>query len=140
MEIEIREMTSADYDRVYTLWQSTEGVGLSSADSRDVICAYLQRNPGLCFVAAAGDRLVGAVICGHDGRRGTISHLAVDPGFRQQGIGSRLTAACEAGLAQAGIERCHIYVFAANQNARQFWKARGWFERPELVLMSKDMR
>ena len=140
MPIEIREMVQADYEAVYALWQATEGMGLSSADSRDVISAYLERNPGMCFVATADDRLVGAVICGHDGRRGMISHLAVSTDNRGQGIGGRLVEACEAALAQAGIERCHIFVFASNEYARQFWKARGWFERPELVMMSKDMR
>lgn len=140
MPFEIRAMSRFDYDAVYALWQATEGMGLSAADSREVICAYLERNPEMSFVAAAGDRLVGAVICGHDGRRGAISHLAVDPAFRGQGIGARLVAACEEALARAHIERCHIHVYANNENALQFWTALGWFERPELVLMSKDIR
>lgn len=138
--VEIRVMTREDYDAVYALWQATEGMGLSEADSRESISAYLERNSGMSFVAMSGDRLVGAVICGHDGRRGAISHLAVDPAFRRQGVGARLAAACEAALARANIDRCHIHVFADNENALRFWKALGWFERPELVLMSKDIR
>ncbi len=49
MSVGIREMTMADYDAMLALWQISEGIGLSNADSRDNIASYLQRNPGLSF-------------------------------------------------------------------------------------------
>ncbi|TLN13669.1 N-acetyltransferase, partial [bacterium] len=77
MAIEYRPMTIDDYDEIIELWKTTEGVGLSDADSRRGINLFLQRNPNLSVVARDEDKLVGAVLCGHDGRRGYLHHLAV---------------------------------------------------------------
>ncbi len=133
----IRPMTADDYDAVLALWQSSEGVGLSSADSRESIAGYLARNPGHSFVVEVDGMLVGAVLCGHDGRRGYIHHLAVHPDYRRRGIGRELAARCLAALREAGIQKCHLFVFGENRNGRQFWQNTGWTERVELILMSR---
>ncbi|MAT41554.1 MAG: GNAT family N-acetyltransferase [Anaerolineaceae bacterium] len=133
-------MTLTDYDSVMALWQHTENMGFSKADSKENIAYFLQRNPDLCFCAWKEDKLVGAVLCGHDGRRGAIYHLAVDQGYRGNGIGQQLVEHCLYGLQQAGIERCHIHVYAENKLGLAFWKKNGWFLRPELALLSKDIR
>lgn len=137
--ITIRPMTIEDYDAVIALWQSTPGVGLSRADSREAIAAYLERNPGLSFVACDGDQLVGAVLSGHDGRRGFIHHLAVKPSHRRAGVGRQLAEHCTRGLQAAGIDKVHLFVFHQNETGQAFWKQTGWYERPELVVMSKDL-
>ncbi len=139
MAVQLREMTLADYDEVYTLWAASEGIGLSSADSREAIGAFLQRNPGLAFVAVDGDIIVGAVICGTDGRRGYLHHLAVRSSHKRQGIGRHLAQACLNRLREQGIEKCHIFVYRENHSARQFWESIGWVERVELVLMTKTL-
>jgi len=87
-------MTMADYDAVIELMKATPGVSFRDADSRDATARYLERNPGLSFVAEKGDRLVGCVMCGHDGRRGYLQHLAVLPEHRRQGIASALVERC----------------------------------------------
>jgi len=137
--VQLREMTLADYDEVYALWAASEGIGLSSADSREAIGAFLQRNPGLAFVAVDGDIIVGAVICGTDGRRGYLHHLAVRSSHKRQGIGRHLAQACLDRLREQGIEKCHIFVYRENHSARQFWESIGWVERVELVLMTKTL-
>ena len=65
----IREMRPDDYPVVIALWQACEGIGLSDADSPEAIARYLEHNPGLSFVALEQDQLLGAALCGHDGRR-----------------------------------------------------------------------
>jgi N-acetylglutamate synthase len=91
MNCDIVPMTIADYDEVIKLWQNVEGVGLHDyEDSREGISFYLDRNPGLSFVARQAGLLVGAVLCGHDGRRGSINHLAVALEFRMHSIGKML--------------------------------------------------
>ncbi|MBN2004426.1 MAG: GNAT family N-acetyltransferase, partial [Anaerolineae bacterium] len=94
MTLHFRTLTLSDYNAVLALWQSSEGVGLSDADSREAIGRYLARNPGLSFTAWDGDELTGAVLCGHDGRRGYVHHLAVKPAHRRQGLGKALAARC----------------------------------------------
>jgi len=137
--ISIAPMTPANYDAVYALWKALPGIGLSTADSREAISRYLERNPGMSFVARDGSKLVGAVLCGHDGRRGYLHHLAVDPSCRCQGLGRRLANTCLDTLKAAGINKCHIFVYGDNVSGQAFWEAIGWHGRPELVLMSRDI-
>jgi ribosomal protein S18 acetylase RimI-like enzyme len=134
--IRIHPMTIADYDEAMALWQATEGMGLRPADERQHIARYLARNPGLSFVARDGDRLVGTVLCGHDGRRGYLQHLAVDRAYRRQGIGRALVAQTLDALRAIDINKCHLFVIKTNTAAIEFWKHIGWFERDDIVTMS----
>ncbi|MCD6520166.1 MAG: GNAT family N-acetyltransferase [Anaerolineae bacterium] len=137
MEIIYREMSSDDYDNLIRLWRMVEGVGLSEADSPEGIAQFLQRNPGLSMVAYEGTTLVGALMCGHDGRRGYLHHLAIHPHYRHQGIAKTLVEKCLQKLAQEGITKCPLFVLRENRNALSFWEHIGWTERQELVMMSK---
>ena len=137
--IHIRLMNMGDYPQLIDLWSNTENIGLSEADSPVHLDAFLQRNPGLNFVALDDDKIIGAVLGGHDGRRGAIYHLAVNREYREKGYGQALLNHCLAAFAVIGIERCHIHVYADNQSGLDFWQKNGWFTRPELVLLSKDI-
>ena len=137
MNFAIRAMTIADFEDVKALWQHSNGIELSSADTKESIARFLERNPGLSFVARDGERLVGAVLCGHDGRRGYIDHLAVSQSHRCQGIGRALVGRCLYHLVQIGIRKWHLFVMQDNQDAIEFWKKLGWAQRVELVTMSK---
>ncbi len=138
--IDIREMNISDYDDALALWKSTEGMGLSAADSREAIARYLERNPGMSFVARAENgELVGAVLCGHDGRRGLLHHLAVRRDCRGKGLGRKLAERGLAALRGAGIDKCHLFVRRDNPSGQSFWAQAGWYERTDLVLMSKDI-
>ena len=70
MGFEIYEMMLDDYDKIYQLWEMSDNIGLSKADSLFGITKFLGRNPGMSFVAWDGDKIIGTVLCGHDGRRG----------------------------------------------------------------------
>ena len=128
MEVDIRAMTIDDYDEVFALWQAVEGIGLhpDECDSRGGVTRYLARNPATCFVARNGAELIGAVMCGHEGRRGYLNHLAVAGGYRRQGIGKALVAQCTAALKEEGIAKCNLFVFADNAAAMAFWERTGW--------------
>jgi putative acetyltransferase len=139
MSIEILEFTAMDYEAALALWRSSEGIGLSEADLRESIQRYLQRNPGMSFVARSDDKLVGAVLAGHDGRRGYLHHLAVVASARRQGIGSRLVEASLAALKEAGIRKCHLFLFNKNETGLSFWKSQGWEQRTDLSIASKEI-
>ena len=133
---QIREMAPKDYLALRTLWESSEGVGLSDADSRAGFEQFLRRNPGLSFVALDCDALVGGILCGHDGRRGYIHHLAVSLSHRRKGVARALVKRCLSSLSAEGIQKCHVFVFGKNQGGRLFWEASGWPARVELVMFS----
>jgi ribosomal protein S18 acetylase RimI-like enzyme len=137
MTITYRTMTLEDYENIYALWNATPGIGLSEADSREGIAQFLEANPGRCFVALSGDELVGAVMCGCDGRRGYLHHLAVRTDQRGQGIGRQLVEECMAALRAIGIAKAHIFVIKDNESGKVFWRNAGWQERDDLTVMSR---
>ncbi len=137
--VKIEAFSMEAYDRVLALWQQCEGVGLSQADSRQAIEAYLNRNPGMSLIASVADTVVGAILCGHDGRRGYLHHLAVHPDHRHRGVGRALVERSLECLKRTGIDRCHIFVFHDNHAGLAFWKAMGWTPRSGLGVLSTDL-
>jgi ribosomal protein S18 acetylase RimI-like enzyme len=140
VSLTFRPMTIGDYEDAVALWQDAEGVGLTVGDERPAIERCLARNPGMSLVAREGGLLAGAVLCGHDGRRGYIHHLAVADAFRGRGIAREMVARCVACLAEAGIPRCHILVYTLNTQGQGFWRAIGWTLRTDLTVMSRFTR
>ncbi len=133
----IKPFTISQYDEVVALWNQCEGVGLSKADSRENIQFYLERNPKMSFIACQAGRIVGNALCGHDGRRGFIHHLAVHPNDRRQGIAKQLVQKCQMGLKAVGIQKCHIFIFKDNHSGIAFWQSAGWAIRTDIQVMSK---
>lgn len=132
-------MTIADYDQVIRLWSNTEGIGLSDADTQENIEKFLERNTGLSLVAKTESKIVGAILAGHDGRRGYLHHLCVSSAHRRSGIGRRLLENCLDRLKERGIHKCHVFVFVDNQQGLSFWSKGGFKMREELYLLSKNL-
>ncbi len=134
----LRPFTLDDYAAAYALWQRSPGIGLSRADEPQAIARYLARNPGLSFALYdAHGALVGTVLCGHDGRRGYLHHLAVDPAHQGRGLGRLLVERGLEALAAEGIEKCHLFVYADNAVGQAFWAHIGWVRRDDLVVFSR---
>lgn len=136
--IEFREMVIEDYEESFALWNKTEGMGLSSADSRESIQLYLERNQGFSQVAVYHGRVIGTLLSGHDGRRGYLYHLAVEPEFRGQSIAKKLVRHAIALLREAGIQRAHIMVLDSNETGKAFWSRMGWTGRDDVLLRSSN--
>lgn len=114
-----------------------EGVGLNESDTPDQLKLYLNRNPGLSLVVRDNESLIGAVLCGHDGRRGYLHHLAVIPEYRKRGLGRQLIATCLALLREIGISKCNIFLYANNELGERFWTNCGWSKRYDLQVMQR---
>ncbi len=134
-----REFEMKDYEAVIALWRSAPGVSLSGADEREPIERFTQRNPGLCWLAEVDGRIVGTTFCGQDGRRGYIHHTAVDVQYQRQGIAQALLERCLAVLAQAGIQKCHLFVMKTNESGVAYWRKRNWQERSDIIMFSKTV-
>ena len=128
-------MEAEDYDPVIALWSKTEGIVLTDTDEKKPVEAFLDRNPGLSLVAYCGDRIVGAVLCSQDGRRGYMHHLAVREGFRRHGIGSAMVQECLVRLRQVGITKCNIFTEPENREAIAFWQHNGFDMLPRFDWM-----
>jgi N-acetylglutamate synthase len=137
--IDSREFSINDYDAAVELWQRVEGVEIAEGDDREGVAQFLARNPGLSRVATDGLATVGVALCGHDGRRGHIYHLAVDPAYQGRGIGKRLVDECLEGLRRTGVKRLIILVADDNPRGRGFWRRCGWEEVPSAISMGIDL-
>ncbi len=139
MDIQTREFSIDDYDTAADLWKRVEGIEIAEGDTKEEVAEFISRSPGLSHVATDGAAIVGVALCGHDGRRGHIYHLAIDPAYQGRGLGRRLVDECLDGLRGAGLQRAIIMVANDNPRGREFWKRCGWEEIPGAIAMGKDI-
>lgn len=115
-------------------------MGLIKADSREGISLLLERNPGLSTIAECDGKIIGAVLCTHDGRRGFMYHLAVDPKHRKKGIAKALVQKSMTLLQGAGIYRGNVVVYRSNMEGQTFWEKMGWQRRDmDVVMFSRNL-
>lgn len=81
----------------------------------------------------------GTVLSGHDGRRGYVHHLKVRKDCRKQGLGKQLVKKCIRALKNAGIKKCHVFIFNDNTDGIEFWSVVGWKQRLDISIISKDI-
>ena len=138
MGLQITEMTATNHDEVVAFWKEQEGVGLNQSDGPQQIAAYLMRNQGMSLIARDQGNVVAAILCGHDGRRGYLHHLAVARSYRGRGIGRSLVERCLERLGRDGIAKCNVFVFGDNCRGQQFWEAIGFKVRNDLKLLQRE--
>jgi ribosomal protein S18 acetylase RimI-like enzyme len=137
-------MTIDDYDGAVRLWKDDSGVAIRALDdSREGIAKFLERNPRSCFVAVpadAADKVLGVILCGHDGRRAYIYHTTVGEECRGKGIGRSLVEAAEEAVSKEGISRIALLAFKSNDAGNRFWEKLGFTEREDIVYRNRELR
>ena len=129
----IRVMTMDDFEAVHALWMEIHGFGIRSIDdSREGVERFIRRNPTTSMVAVAEGKIVGAILCGHDGRRGCLYHVCVRKGYRRQGVGKAMVVACMEALRKEQINKVSLIAFTKNDIGNAFWNKIGWTEREDL--------
>ena len=129
----IRVMTIDDYDGVYALWKKIKGFGIRSIDdSREGVERFLKRNPTTSVVAVEDGKVVGSILCGHDGRRGCLYHVCVDEAYRRHGIGKDMVVYAMKALQEEKINKVSLIAFTQNDIGNAFWKEIGWKKREDL--------
>ena len=129
----LRVMQIEDYENVYKLWMTIDGFGIRSIDdSKSGVERFLKRNPTTSVVAEADGKIVGAILCGHDGRRGCFYHVCVQKEYRKHGIGKAMAVFCMKALQEEEINKVSLIAFQKNEGGNQFWKKVGWTFREDL--------
>lgn len=129
----VRVMAEEDYDQLYRLWKTIKGFGIRSMDdSKEGVSRFLHRNPTTSIVAEAGGEIVGAILCGHDGRRGCFYHVCVREDYRKQGIGKAMAVSAMRALQKEQINKVCLIAFKKNEVGNSFWKSVGWTFREDL--------
>ena len=129
----VRIMTIEDYEGVYALWKKIKGFGIRSIDdSKEGVARFLKRNPTTSVVAEKDGRIVGSILCGHDGRRGCLYHVCVDEDYRRHGIGKRMVVFAMKALKEEKINKVSLIACTENDIGNAFWNTIGWTERLDL--------
>lgn len=131
--MQVRVMTIEDYPQVYALWMSIHGFGIRTVDdSREGVEKFLKRNPATSVLAVEDGRVIGAILCGHDGRRGCFYHVCVAEDKRQRGIGKQMATFAMHALKAEGINKVSLIAFKSNEVGNRFWRSVGWTYRDDL--------
>ena len=123
----ISPMTMEDYDEVRALWMTIQGFGIRALDdSREDVGRFIARNPTTSVVARADGRIVGSILCGSDGRQGSLYHVCVAREYRRRGIGTQMVGYCMHQLRRMGINKVALIAFPQNSVGNAFWQQIGW--------------
>lgn len=134
-EIIIRQMTMNDYAEVHDLWMKIRRFGIRAIDdSEEGVRRFIERNPKTSVVAVYNDKIVGSILCGHDGRRASFYHVCVQEEFRKRGIGKRMVLYCMEELKKEKVNKISLVAFKDNEIGNQFWNEEGWEKREDLNL------
>ncbi len=139
-DIFIRPMTMDDYHEVFDMWQSISGFGIRSVDdSKEGIERFIARNPGLSVVAIHEGRIIGSILCGHDGRRGCLYHVCVRQEYRMLGIGQDMVACCKEALRKEGVNKINLIAFKSNAVGNKFWQKLSWKHREDCNYYEENL-
>lgn len=140
-EFTYKEIKISQFKNLIEFWKQNEEIELTIGDSKDSLKNYLNRNSGMSYVCIdkKGKKIIGTILCGHDGRRGFIYHLAVSKKYRNKSIGKTLIKLSLSKLKSEGIKRCIIMVNDVNKSGKNFWEKIGWKKRNELVMYSYNL-
>ena len=138
MEVTIRKFRPEDYDRVLALWQEC-GLPLKprGRDSREEISRQLQLPQVIFLVAEAEGLVIGTVLVTHDGRKGWINRLAVDPAFRGRGLAQKLVKEAERELERAGLQIFAALIEEDNLPSIKLFEKLGYIYHPEIKYFTR---
>jgi ribosomal protein S18 acetylase RimI-like enzyme len=117
--------TTADIEAALALWRRAEA-GPSTTESADDLRWLLERDPDALLLADAEGEVVGSLIVGWDGWRGTFYRLAVDPAWRRRGLATRMVRSGEERLRSHGAKRLNAIVESEEADAMAFWASAGY--------------
>ena len=135
---EIRPYRDSDLGAVVDLWQACDLTRPWNPPARDIAFCRSSGH-GEIFVAEADGGIIGTVMAGHDGHRGWVYYLAVDPARRRDGLGRRLVAQAEDWLATQGVPELMLMIRDTNTAVQAFYERLGYVQEPR-VMMAKWLK
>lgn len=137
-EVVLREFRPEDYDQVMELWTEAKlPLKPEGRDSRENIIRQIGMPNVRFLVAEGGGRIVGTVLATHDGRKGWINRLAVEPASRRKGIGRRLVLEAESWLEAQGMIILACLIEEDNAGSMAVFEKLGYKKHPEILYFAK---
>ncbi|MCD4782326.1 MAG: GNAT family N-acetyltransferase [Candidatus Eremiobacteraeota bacterium] len=134
----IREMRIDEYDSLIELWQKA---GLDhrpeGRDTRENIQKDIARPDTFLLVAEIDGNIAGSILATHDGRKGWINRLAVDPDYRRKGIALKLVEEAQKSLYGLGIGIISCLIEDRNVASMKAFQKMGFVKMPDVIYFSK---
>ncbi len=138
-KIIIRAMKESDLDHAIELWNHSFQAGYSQTfDTKKRLINYLKRNPGFSTVAYVSNEMIGALLCGHDGRRASVYNTAVKPEYRKLGIGRKMEKRAISEFKKVGITTGFLFINVKNPGSKDFWESIGWTVIDDIKYLYKQ--
>jgi ribosomal protein S18 acetylase RimI-like enzyme len=132
-ELAITGIEDADVSAVVSLWERCALTRPWNDPVADIALARKNANATI-LLGRENDHIVASAMVGHDGHRGWVYYVAVDPDWRGQGLGRAIMAAAEDWLRQAGIAKLQLLVRRDNAKASAFYETIGYDEAQVAVF------
>jgi ribosomal protein S18 acetylase RimI-like enzyme len=130
----ISSIQDADIPEVVALWQRCGSTRPWNDPEGDIARARRGDNATVLLGRDATGALVASVMAGHDGHRGWVYYVAVDPVHRKKGFGRIIMAAAEDWLRKTGIEKLMLMVRPENTAVHAFYESIGYGEQPRTIF------
>jgi ribosomal protein S18 acetylase RimI-like enzyme len=136
--VTLRTMTLKDYDSVITLWnEGNIPYRPQGRDSRKNIAGQLQQPNCYFLVAETDNKIIGAIVGTHDGRKGWINRLVVVPSYRKKGVAKRLVKEVEQHFTSIGIDIVACLIEDWNTTSMQVFEQMGYTKHTDILYYSK---
>jgi ribosomal protein S18 acetylase RimI-like enzyme len=130
--LSIAPLEEADVAAVIALWQRC-GLTRPWNDPAADIALARQGSNAAVLLGRDGDAVVASVLVGHDGHRGWVYYVAVDPQHRKKGLGRAIMAAAEEWLRARGILKLQLMVRPDNIQVQAFYETLDYDEQERVV-------
>ena len=136
--VKILDMSTSDLIESIKLWESIPELKFPSAfDTAERLTRFLHKNERLSSIAKTENAIIGAVLCGNDGRRGFFYHIGVEPQFRRQGIAAQMVEYSFEKLRKENMDTCFLFTNDFNSGAQAFWKSMGFEYASHVMYQSR---
>ena len=140
MNLSVANLLHSDLEEAIALWSSIPELNFPAEfDTPERLTRFLNKNQGLSSIARIDGEMAGALLCGHDGRRGFFYHIGVKPQLRKQGIAARMVEYSFEKLRKEHIDTCFLFTSEFNQGAQAFWKAMGFEYAPWVMYQLRSI-
>lgn len=131
--IAIGSATDGDIAEIVSLWRACGLIMPWNDPDADIALARRNGNSDV-LVGRIDGRIVATVMVGHDGHRGWLYYLAVDPDRRKGGLGRTMVDAAKAWVGDRGIAKVQLLIRDTNVAVQQFYEAIGFTRKPLLFM------
>jgi ribosomal protein S18 acetylase RimI-like enzyme len=131
-QLAIAPIKDADVADVVALWERC-GLTRPWNDPRVDIALARRGSNATILLGREGEHITASVMVGHDGHRGWVYYVAVDPDRRGRGFGRAIMRAAEDWLRQAGMEKVQLMVRPENNKAQAFYESTGYDEQERII-------